>query len=112
MIPNPVSIAQSASQYKILETIFAATAVVQKCLGANPNRVAVIFSDASGNINIATLAANVGSNKGTINLTASVPVFTGTFDWLGPWVQGDFFCCRLSGSSSLGITEIIYSPSG
>jgi hypothetical protein len=112
VIGNPVSIAQSASQYKILETGFAANATVQKCIGANPNRVAIMFSDASGNCYVSIGSGNVGNNKGALFLTTNQPNAFFTFDQCGPWVQSEFFCCRLTGTSTLTITEIIYSPSG
>jgi len=111
MPPLP-SIAQSASQYKFTETSFAANATVQQAVGANPNRVAILFSDSAGSVFIGTDPTKLGTSKGAINLSSTLNYFSATFEQYGPWVQAAWFCCRVSGISTLTVTEIIYSPSG
>jgi hypothetical protein len=45
-------------------------------------------------------------------ITTGAPTLTLTFDNVGPLVQEEIWTCRVSGASTTGITEIIYSPSG
>lgn len=104
---------QIAANYQIKETIFAANALVQQCLTANPNRVALYFSDQLGNINFATQSGNVSGTKGLFCLpSAQITLIAMTFWTHGPLVQSPWFCCRVSGTSNLGIAEIIYVPTG
>lgn len=106
------SILASSTQYKVVTTIFSVNATVQKAIGANGNRVAIMFCDPTGGVLIAANPANVGSLLGEISMTTTNENWRGTFWELGPYIQSAFFVTRASGTSNLGITEIIYVPTG
>jgi hypothetical protein len=111
-MPNPLSIAFSASQYKTQKTAFASNATPQKMVSANPNRVAMIISDQAGSIQLGTVDKQPSTSFGLICLSSSYQTVMLAFDLHGPLVQEEWWCCRLSGTSTTGIIEIIYSPSG
>jgi hypothetical protein len=109
MPPLP-SIGQSAAQYKTVKTLFTSTNTPTKMIAANPNRVALILSDNTGNVNFGTVDKQPSTLAGLLPLGTNFLTIMLTFEQFGPFVQEEFWSCRISGSSNTGIVEIIYVP--
>lgn len=106
------SIGAAASQYKVKITYFASIASATKMINADPNRVALILDDQTGNIHFGVAGFQPTNNQGIISCMTSFPTQVLTFEQWGPLVQAEWWECRVSGTSTTGITEIIYSPTG
>lgn len=105
------NLAAVAGQYQSKTTFTSADLTIRQCVGNNPNRVSLIFSDSGGNISFGINTANLGANKGEIQMSPGAGWFQLLFRDHGPYIQYPWYCVRNSGGSNLYVTEIFFVPS-
>ena len=107
-----LSLASSAKDYRVQSTAVAAIAGGQfKIVGANPNRVCIMFADNAGNLMIAANTSLLTTSQGEIFMPSQSGPQTFEYAKYGPYIQQAFFGQRVSGISNMVVTEVIYAPS-
>lgn len=107
---NPLysSLVAAASNYSVKESSLTIGSTPSQLVGANPNRVALMLSVGSGTFFIAADQTTLSTSGGPCAVNNALAATILTFADVGPLIQQQLFAIRTSGSSVIGVTEIIY----